>query len=125
MAIEYDWRLHRRLTSMMETSGNLHLFYCCAPWRRLRAHVLEEFHGECYDCMHMEPARYTPAECVHHVHEVESEPGWALSEYVPDEAGNPVRNLVPLCHRCHDKRHDRFMGRRRRPDVAELTPERW
>lgn len=126
MGASYDWQLHRKLTRMQEERGSLHLFYCCAPWQRLRAHVLGELHHECQDCLAKSPARYVPAECVHHVHEVEHEPGWALTEFVPDEAGNPTRNLVPLCHECHDARHGRFRGRaRRRDDASELTPERW
>lgn len=125
MASEYDWELHRKLTTMRETDPSLHLFYCCAPWRNLRAKVLAETHGECLDCLNASPARYVPAECVHHVHEVADEPGWALSEWVPDESGNPERNLVPLCHACHDARHNRFRGRVRKEDEAPLTPERW
>lgn len=125
-APEYDWRLHQDLTAMMESGEGLHRFYCRASWRRLRASVLAEFHGECADCLREAPARYTPAECVHHVHEVEDEPGWALSAYVPDGRGGVERNLVPLCHRHHDERHGRFAGRPRRCcDAPDLTPERW
>ena len=126
MSDGYDWQLHHKLLRMREGDPTLHLFYCCAPWRHLRAKVLEEHHGECYDCAHAEPARYVPAECVHHVHEVDTEPGWALSEWVPNGQGEMELNLLPLCHECHDKRHDRFKGRQRRDDSAiALTPERW
>ena len=125
MATEYDAKLHATLMRMLETDGNLHRFYCWAAWRRLRAHVLAEMHGECYDCLHKSPARYTPAECVHHVREVEGEPGWALSEFIPDGKGGQVRQLVPLCHECHDIRHGRFAGREIQRDTAPLTPERW
>ena len=124
MTGEYDWRLHDRLTRMLEADGNLHRFYCWASWRRLREHVLDELHHECQDCLRKEPARYTPAECVHHVREVEDEPGWALQEFVPDGNGGTMRQLVPLCHECHDARHGRFRWRPRRKE-PELTPERW
>lgn len=124
MVAEYDWRLHEQLTRMQETDGNLHRFYCWASWRKLRAHVLEELHNECQDCLHKSPAQFTPAECVHHVREVEDEPGWALQEFVPDGNGGQMRQLVPLCHECHDLRHGRFRWRPRQQQ-PELTPERW
>lgn len=126
MGAEYDWRLHATLTSMMERDGSLHRFYCRAAWRHLRDRVMDEFHNECADCRDASPARYAPAECVHHVHEADAEPGWALSEWVPDGRGGMERNLVPLCHECHDRRHGRFRGRPRRTEShAELTAERW
>lgn len=128
MADGYDWQLHARLRAMQETDGgSLHRFYCWAAWRRLRAQVMSECHGECVDCLAESPARYTPAECVHHVHEVDSEPGYALSPWVPAPGGERVRNLVPLCHRHHDERHGRFADRMRRSETAgvPLTIERW
>lgn len=126
MANEYDSRLADTLTRMLETDGNLHRFYCWSAWRHLRAHVLAEFHGECYDCLQRSPARYTPAECVHHVREVEDFPGWALTEYIPDGQGGTMRQLVPLCHECHDLRHGRFKGRPRdNTCTAPLTAEWW
>lgn len=123
--VEHDGRLADSLRRMLETDGSLHRFYCWAAWRRLRAHVLEESHHECHDCLLESPARYTPAECVHHVLEVEDHPGWALSEYVPDGNGGTMRNLVALCHEHHDMRHDRFRGRSRDGGATPLTEEWW
>ena len=127
MPVSYDWKLHAELMRMADEDPTLHRFYCRASWRRLRAHVLEEFHGACADCLDKSPAEYTPAECVHHVLEVQDKPGWALTEMVPDSKGSETRNLVPLCHECHDRRHGRFAGeaRQREPTEPPLTPERW
>ena len=124
----YDWALHRRLREMQERDGSLHKFYCWKSWVHLRQRILAEGHRECVDCLAESPARYTPADCVHHVHEVEDEPGWALSEWatLPDESRE--RNLVPLCHRHHDERHGRFCRaeRSRAPSAPPpLTVERW
>lgn len=125
----YDWALHARLKSELERDGDCHRFYNRGPWRRLRLKVLRESHWECADCMALTPARLTPATCVHHAHEVEDEPGWALTEWVPDGHGGVERNLWPLCHDCHDRRHGRYAGmpleQRFRRSSPELTDEWW
>ena len=36
-----------------------------------------------------------------------------------------VRNLVPLCHDCHDRAHQRMGYRPSPPSAPPLTPERW
>lgn len=122
----YDVRLAARLRARRERDHTDKAFYDSAAWRKLRAKVLEEFHGECQDCLAKSPAKYSPAVHVHHEAHVDTLPGWALSEWYVDRSGNVVRNLVPLCHDCHDARHGRV---RYRPgtssDVAPLTVERW
>lgn len=125
----YDWALHARLVAEMERDGDCHRFYNRSAWRRLRRRVLDESHGECWDCAHATPARFVPATCVHHQHEVEREPGWALTEWVPDGHGGLERNLWPLCHDCHDRRHGRYAGlppsERFKAGPPPLTEEWW
>ena len=56
-------------------------------WRKLRAIVLRDAHGQCADCGR-------GAEEVHH--------------QIPISKGgdsHDVANLVPLCRLCHDARH--------------------
>ena len=123
---EYDWDLHRFLTAMRERDGNHRRFYMAAPWRRLRAHVLEEFHYESYDEARASPARYVRAQCVHHDRFLWHWPGWALSEWWVDSHGNIHRNLFPLSHDAHDARHARFRYGQRFEEAADpLTLERW
>lgn len=130
MPSAYDWQLHHRIREMQQRDGTIHKFYCWKAWVRLRAKVLAEGHYECVDCLAESPAKYTRAECVHHVHEVEREPGWALTQWVgPQNSGEP--NLVPLCHRHHDLRHGRFChaprshGSTGGTGGVPLTIERW
>lgn len=131
MPSAYDWQLHHRIRELQEREGSVHKFYCWKAWVRLRARVLAEGHYECVDCLAESPARYTRAECVHHVHEVEDEPGWALTAVVTGPDNSAAANLVPLCHRHHDERHGRFCheprgaGGRGGGAQTPLTIERW
>lgn len=100
--------------------GKIVLFYKCDEWRELRAEVLEEAHNECQYCV--KKGIYTKAVHVHHVNEVRKRPDLALSKYYRDEHGKMKRNLVALCHNCHDIEHDRFKGQEPAP---QLNEERW
>jgi 5-methylcytosine-specific restriction endonuclease McrA len=122
--VGYDPELARRLQAERKHDGHNRRFYKSAQWRVLRARVLAEFHGECQDCLAKSPSRYTPATCVHHEAHVDTHPGWALSETYVGRDGKQRRNLVPLCHSCHDARHGRDPG----SFIAKskpLTEERW
>ena len=122
----YDRDLAARLTARRERDGTDKAFYDSAAWRHLRAKVLAEFHGECQDCLEMSPARYTPAAHIHHEMHVQTHPGWALSEFYVDQSGEVRRNLVPLCHDCHDRRHGRVGYRpHTSQDAQPLTDEWW
>lgn len=125
MAPEYDWELHRDLIAMLEKDGNQRRFYMAAPWRRLRAKVLEEFHYESQDELHESPARYVRATCVHHDRFVDRYPGWALSEYWVDERGVVRRNLIPLSHDAHDARHNRCRRGVQACAISPITDEWW
>lgn len=97
-------------------------FYQSPRWRELRARVLAETHGASVYELALSPARYSPAECVHHVMRVEDAPGWALSEWAVDGSGRVVRNLIPLSHAGHNVAHGREELAIPAPPV---TVERW
>lgn len=119
----YDWELDALLREQRKRNGHDRAFYNSARWRRLRARVLAEFHGESQYELGLEPSRYVPAETVHHVMHVDEYPGWALSEFALDADGNLIRNLIPLSHAAHDIAHGRF-GKNVRARAA-LTDEMW
>ena len=121
----YDQELHAKLVALREQYGDDRAFYWMAAWRRLRERMLERGHHECVDCLAKSPARYTPADTVHHVRHVDTFPGYALSEQVPDGRGGLEPNLVPLCHDCHDLRHGRMKWRAQAATAQPLTVERW
>jgi len=125
MVPEYDWDLHRQLIEMRERYGNHRRFYKSAAWRKLRAQVLEEFHYESQDELNESPARLVRATCVHHDRYVDKYPGWALSEWWTDADGNVRRNLVPLSHEAHDRRHGRYGFRPRAEEANSITDEWW
>ena len=103
-----------------ERENKLYKFYKTKEWQQLRRRTLEKEHGECVRCR--DRGIYSRAETVHHVNEVLKHPELALSEFFTDAQGNTHRNLIPLCHACHDEVHNR-MGFS--PAKVPLTPERW
>lgn len=74
-------------------ADNIHGFYICKPWLKLRALVLKEQHYECQDCK--AKGLYTPATTVHHEKTVRKFPWLALTK----------SNLTALCDECHYARH--------------------
>jgi 5-methylcytosine-specific restriction protein A len=99
-------------------SGNLHEFYTSSAWLKLRDEVLAEHKYECQDCK----ARgfYTKANHVHHVQYVKKHPQLALSKTYMYQ-GKEYKNLIPLCHDCHEQRHEYRQKEKKKP----LTEERW
>lgn len=94
-------------------------FYLSPAWRRLRRRVLAADKYECQDCKAR--GRYTRANTVHHVMHLDEHPELALSETYQDETGAEHRQLVSLCHDCHEQQHEY----RAEPKPPPLTPERW
>lgn len=98
--------------------------YKLKPWRILRDEVLKESHNECYDCKQVGKitlgTEEEPLE-VHHVNFVRIRPDLFLSKYFVDIDGTLKRNLIALCHKCHDKRHDRF----KTSSNEFISDERW
>jgi len=99
--------------------GNkLHDFYVSSLWLRLRAEVLLEFKYECQHCK--ERGYYKRADTVHHIQYVRKHPSLALSKVYVFQ-GKEIRNLIPLCHACHEMVH----GYRKKKKGKPLTEERW
>ena len=98
--------------------NRLHAFYTSSAWLRLRAEVLAADKNECQRCR----ARgwYRRANTVHHVNPVRERPDLALSLWYT-AGGGRKRNLVSLCHACHEAVH----GHRHPPRPPPLTVERW
>lgn len=96
----------------------IHRFYVWSKWLRVRQQVLKMDKNECQDCK----ARgiYTKATTVHHNQFVRNHPDQALEIWYTFQ-GKKYRNLVSLCHDCHEARH----GYRQKKQKAPLTEERW
>lgn len=73
-------------------------------WRRVRKEVLKLDHKECCDCK--ADGRYRQATTVHHINYVKSHPELALEIMFVNEQGELERNLISLCHDCHEKGTD-------------------
>lgn len=98
--------------------NNLHVFYTSKAWLKLRKEVLREHKYECQDCK--KRGYYTRANTVHHEQHIKKHPQLALSRtYIYQ--GKEYKNLIPLCHACHERRHDHRQTKKKEP----LTPERW
>lgn len=74
-----------------------------------------------YECqMCKKRGKYTRATMVHHVNYVKMHPELALSVYYTWQ-GVQRRNLLSLCHDCHEEIH----GYRKKNKASPLTEERW
>lgn len=93
-------------------------FYNSKQWRKLRKEVLKEYKGECQMCK--AKGFYTKANTVHHVQYVKKHPRLALSKTYIFQ-GKEYKNLIPLCHDCHEDIH----GYRQKEKEKPLTEERW
>ena len=101
--------------------GKEYKFYKTKEWLYLRNKILEKFHYECQECL--KKGKYASATTVHHINEVKHRPDLALSEYYIDsKTREKKRNLIPLCHQCHDIAHERFCSGENK---KQLNEERW
>ena len=99
-------------------SNNIHAFYVSKEWIRLREEILAAHKSECQKCK--AKGFYTKATHVHHVQYVRKHPRLALSKtYIYN--GKELKNLIPLCHNCHEEEH----GYRQKEKKKPLTEERW
>lgn len=94
------------------------MFYKTTEWKRLRQTVLRMDKRECQMCK--ERGLHVRATHVHHVKPLKLFPELALSLVHQGEHGEE-RQLVSLCHACHEQVH----GHRVKNRNAPLTRERW
>lgn len=85
-------------------SGNTKLFYKDYTWRKLALDIIAEHKHECYMCK--KHGKYTRATMVHHVKHLKQHPELAYSRTYKDKDGEHIQ-LMPLCHECHEKIHER------------------
>lgn len=104
--------------SKLIAEDRLEEFYNSKEWRKLRKEVLAEHKGECQRCK--EKGFYTAANTVHHIQYVRKHPRYALSKVYIFQ-GKEYKNLIPLCHDCHEEVH----GYRQKEKAKPLTEERW
>ena len=76
-------------------ADNLTEFYNDKYWRRLSHKIIAEAHHECQMCK--QEHKLTPATLVHHVKHLRAHPELAYAR----------ENLMPLCHDCHERIHER------------------
>lgn len=102
-------------------STDVHLFYTWQKWLNKRAEILAADKYECQMCKH-KYHRYRRATTVHHVNHLKAWPELALEAWYHDPATHEDRrNLISLCHDCHEEVH----GYRKRDAGEPLTEERW
>lgn len=97
---------------------DIHKFYIWGKWKALRKKVLRMDHNECQRCK--AKGRYRRATTVHHVNYVKKHPELALEIWY-EWHGRVRRNLISLCHDCHEAVH----GYRKQEQQKPLTEERW
>lgn len=98
--------------------GKLYQFYKSKAWIQKKTKVLDDYHNECAWCK--EHGKIRKAETVHHVQFVKKHPELALDEYYT-HGGKTYRNLIPLCHDCHDRAHERMKYKKK----VQMNEERW
>lgn len=103
----------------LQRDNKLYRFYKSKQWKHLKEKILKTYHHECLWCK--EKGRINEAVTVHHVQHVTKYPELALSEHYTYN-GKCYKNLIPLCHDCHDQAHDRMKWR---PKPKPLNEERW
>ena len=97
-------------------------FYRSKRWRAVRRQVLQADHYECQNCR-FKYNRYRKADTVHHINPFKLRPDLALEPTYHDPATHKQRrNLISLCHDCHEEAH----GYRMAPEkIQPVTAERW
>lgn len=89
----------------MINTDSLHAFYNSRSWRRLSHEIMRTQHNECQACK--ERGKYSRAVVVHHVNYIRKRPDLAYSRTYVDCEGNEHKQLIALCHDCHEKIHER------------------
>jgi 5-methylcytosine-specific restriction endonuclease McrA len=98
-------------------------FYESRRWKKLRGQILKQDHFECQVCK-QKYHRYRRANTVHHVNLLKVRPDLALEAMYRDPATHTdKRNLISLCHDCHEEVHGYRMPKEKTTEA--LTEERW
>lgn len=87
------------------SDNRLDRFYNDYYWRRLAHTVLTEQHNECQQCKAR--GKYTRATIVHHANYLRKRPDLAYSRTYIDSNGREQKQLIALCHDCHEQIHQR------------------
>lgn len=101
-------------------AGCVEEFYNDRYWRRLSKEIIKENHGECLMCK--AEHRLTAATLVHHVRHLKDYPELAYSRTYTDDNGEEQMQLMPLCHECHERVHERGLYARH---TGYTNEERW
>lgn len=80
-------------------------FYNSWEWRKLSKKVIKSGNFECAECKKL--GKVTPAVLTHHMNELKDRPDLAYCLTYTDENGEVKPQLVPLCHDCHERIHQR------------------
>lgn len=102
---------------------NMHAFYTWRAWLRVRKEVLERDKYECCECR--KRGLYKKATTVHHVNYVKNAPQFALEQFYEDDNGVVQKNLICLCHDCHERVHGYRIKPKKNNESAPLTDEKW
>ena len=84
---------------------NLAAFYNSREWRKLSRRVIRNGNGECIECKKM--GKVSQAVLTHHVNELKTRPDLAYSLTYTDDKGETRPQLIPHCHDCHERIHQR------------------
>ena len=101
-------------------SGDMFAFYNDRYWRKLSKKIIREHHKECLMCK--AEHRLTRATLVHHVMHLREHPELAYSRTYTDADGKGHIQLMPLCHDCHERIHNRGIYAKRSGYTNE---EKW
>ena len=96
--------------------GKNKTFYKSKEWKAKRQEVLKMDRFECQECK--KQGKFTKANTVHHIYFLEKYPEFALDIFI-ERNGKRERNLISLCHDCHEKAHG--YRKKKKP----LTEEKW
>lgn len=101
--------------------GRIDKFYNDRYWRNFSKNVIAEQNNECQLCKARGRARR--ATILHHVKHLKKFPQLAYSRYYYDTDGKMHRQLLALCHSCHEEQHpERRWSERQEKYTNE---ERW
>lgn len=101
--------------------GRVDKFYNDRYWRKFSKSVIAEQHNECQICKFK--GKVTRATILHHVKHLKQFPQFAYSRYYYDDTGEKHRQLIALCHDCHEAQHPERRWQERADKF--VNEERW